>query len=257
MKHLSVMKQLLAVAVTASTILAAGAARADWTIGAGFESFRWKESTSPSVEEKGLRYSLNLTWAQSKAPGLSAGYHIKFYNGNVDYDGATLFGGVPISAETHYRGLVNEVQAWYRMQNNFDILLAFGWDHWDRTFKATAQEETWEVVYGKLGVAWNMAVKQGFYATAGIKYPVYTRENGNFADLGATGNPRLKPGKELSLYGSLAYRVNPSWDVIAYYDSYRFKESNTVNVPFPGFVAGFFQPKSRMDVFGMSVNYNF
>ena len=126
MKRRSEIKQLLAVAVTASTMLAAGAARAEWSIGGGFESFKWKESTSPSVEESGLRYSLNLTWAQSKAPGLSAGYFLKTYTGNPDYDGATLFGGVPVNAEVHYRGLVNEVQAWYRMPNNFDILLAFG-----------------------------------------------------------------------------------------------------------------------------------
>ena len=257
MKRRSGTRQLLAVAVTVSAVLAAGAARADWSIGAGFESFRWKESTTPTVEETGLRYSLNLTWAQSKAPGLSAGYYLKLYNGNLDYDGATLFGGVPINSEVKYRGLVNEVQAWYRMPNNFDVLLAFGWDHWDRTFKSSAQEETWDVVYAKLGVAWNMAVKQGFYASAGIKYPAWVRENANFADLGATGNPRLRPGRDFSVYGSVAYRVNPSWDVIAYYDSYRFKESNVVNVPFPGGTAGFFQPQSRMDVFGMSVNYNF
>lgn len=251
------MKRALAAALAASTILAAGAARAEWSIGAGFESFKWKESTSPTVEETGLRYSLNLSWEQSRAPGLSAGYHLKLYNGNVDYTGATLFGGVPVSAETHYRGLINEVQAWYRMPNNFDIMLAFGWDHWDRKFTASAQEETWEVVYGKLGAVWNMAVKQGFYAGAGIKYPVYTRENANFPDLGATGNPRLKPGKDVSLYAKLGYRVNPSWDVIAYYDSFRFKQSNVVAVPFPGGTAGFVQPESKMDVFGMSINYNF
>ena len=58
---------------------------------------------------------------------------------------------------------------------------------------------------------------------------------------------RLKPGKDFSFYATLGYRVNPAWDVYAYYDSYRFKESNTVAVPFPGGTATFIQPESRLN----------
>src|SRR4051812_46129616 len=60
-----------------------GTARADIAVGAGFETFRWKESGTPSVKEKGLRWALDLTWTQSRAPGPSAEYNIKTYVGNV------------------------------------------------------------------------------------------------------------------------------------------------------------------------------
>jgi hypothetical protein len=251
------MKRAIAVAVTTGAMLLSTAVRADWSVGAGFESFRWKESTSPSVKESGLRWALDLTWAQSKAPGLSAGYNLKLYTGNVDYTGATLFTGVPLSEDTHYRGMTNEFQAIYRMpQNAVDIVLAAGWDRWTRKISSVTEED-WDVLYAKLGANVNSAAKQGFIGSAGIKYPVWTRENANFGGLGALANPRLKPGKDFSFYATLGYRVNPAWDVYAYYDGYRFKESNTVAVPFPGGTGFFFQPESRQDVLGMKVQHNF
>jgi hypothetical protein len=251
------MKRAIAVSLTAATMLMAGAARADLSIGGGFESFRWKESTTPAVKESGLRWVLDLTWSQSRAPGLSAGYNLKLYTGNVDYTGATLFTGVPVSDDTHYRGMVNEVQALYRMpQNAVDIVLAAGWDRWTRKINSVTEED-WDVLYAKLGVNVNSATKQGFLGSAGIKYPVWTRENANFLGMGAVDNPRLRPGKDFSFYATLGYRVNPSWDVYAYYDGYRFKESNTVAVAFPGGTLGFIQPESRQDVLGMKVQHNF
>ena len=252
------MKRVWAVAFAAISMSAAGAASADWGVGAGFESFRWKESTSPSVKETGLRWVLDLTWTQTREPGLSAGYNLKFYTGNVDYDGATLFTGVPISGETHYRGMTNELRSFYRMpENRVDVMLAAGWDRWKRELNSM-QDEDWDVFYVRLGADINAGAKEGIFGSLGLKYPVWARENAHFGDLGASANPRLRPGKSLSLYGTLGYRVNPNWDVLAYYDSFRFKQSNTVAVPFPGGVIGtFFQPKSRMDLLGMKVQYNF
>jgi hypothetical protein len=250
------MKRALAVAVVSSTMLIGGAAQAEWSAGAGFENFRWKETTTPTVKETGLRWVLDLNYAQSKAPGISAGYNLKLYNGNVDYDGAGLFTGIPISSETHYRGVSNEVQAFYRTPNMVDFMIAAGWDRWRRKL-SVAQQEDWDVLYARAGITVNSAVKQGIIGSLGVKYPLYTRENANFADLGATNNPRLKPGKGVSVYGSLGYRVNPSWDVYGYYDSFRFKASNTVAVQFPAGTGSFFQPESKMDVVGMKVQYNF
>jgi hypothetical protein len=252
------MKRVLAVAFAAISMSAAGAASAEWAAGAGFEYFRWRESTTPAVKEHGMRWALDLTWAQSREPGLSAGYNLKLYNGNVDYDGATLFGGVPISGETHYRGLANELRMFYRMpQRGVDVLIAAGWDRWERALSAV-QDEDWEVVYLRLGAEMNSGTQKGVFGALGIKYPAWTRENGNFPGLlGATNNPRLRPGKDFSFYGNIGYRANANWDVIAYYDSFRFKESGVVAVALPGGTAGFLQPKSRMDLFGMKVQYNF
>jgi len=260
------MKRVLAVALAAIGLSATGVASAEWSAGAGVEGFRWKESTIPEVKESGLRYTLDLTWTQSKEPGFSAGYNLKFYNGNVDYNGATLFGNTPLSGSTHYRGLINEVRAYYRLflrpdlgaAPRTDFVMALGWDRWERSFSGSFQNEDWDVVYLKLGADVNTSAKRGIFGGAGLKYPVWTQENANFTDIGGVNNPHLRPGKGLSLYGNIGYRANEHWDVIAYYDSYRFKDSNAVAVQLSaGGTLSAFQPKSNMDVFGMKVQYNF
>ena len=251
------MKRALAIALGAATLSVAGTACADWSVGAGFESFRWKESTAPAVKESGLRWALDLTWQQSKEAGLSSAYNLKLYTGNVDYTGAFIGSGIPVSGETHYRGLTNEIQALYRMpQNLVDVVLAAGWDHWNREL-VPQQEETWNVLYARLGVNVNALTRQGMFGSIGVKYPIWTRENAHLTAAGFNQNPRLRPGKSVSLYASAGYRVNPAWDVIAYYDSYRFKESNHVAVTGGGFLFDVFQPKSQQDVIGMKIQYNF
>jgi len=251
------MKRVLAFALGAATLSAAGAVWAEWSAGVGFESFRWKESTTPPVEESGLRWTLDLTWQQSREPGLSAGYNLKLYTGNVDYTGAFVGTNIPVSGETHYRGMVNEIQALYRMpQNMVDIVLAAGWDRFDRELNSS-QEESWDVAYARFGANINALTRQGVFGSIGVKYPVWTRENAHLTAAGFDQNPRLRPGKDFSFYATLGYRVNAAWDVLAYYDSYRFKESNHVAVTRGGALFDVFQPKSEMDVFGMKIQYNF
>jgi hypothetical protein len=235
---------------------AASGARADWALGAGFENFRWKESTSPAVKESGLRWVIDLAWTQSKEPGLSVGYEGKFYVGNVDYTGALLGSNAPISGETHYRGLSNEIQSIYRTAGGVDFVLAGGWDRWNRDL-SSAQTESYDVLFARLGASFGAKVQQGMIGSAGLKYPVYVRENAHLTDLGFTSNPRLRPRGDFSFYATLGYRVNAGWDVMAYYDSYRFKQSNTVAVNNGTTVFGVFQPKSRQDVVGMKVMHNF
>ena len=71
----------LKIAVAATLILTGiHTAHADWSASAGFESFKWKETTAPAVNESGLRWAFDVTWAQSRDPGLSAEYNLKFYD---------------------------------------------------------------------------------------------------------------------------------------------------------------------------------
>lgn len=250
----------IAVALTAGAMIAVtSTAQADWSIGAGFENAKWKESAtpmSPSVSESGMRMALDLSWSQSREPGVSAGYNLKFYFGNVDRTGTT-FGAAGVTGETQYRGMTNEVQSIYRAPKGaVDVILAAGWDHWNRELGG-AQKQTWDVVYARAGVGLNSIVRQGMIGSAGVKYPLYTRENAGFTGAGATTNPRVRPGRDFSLYGSLGYRFSPQWDVIGYYDSYRFKQSNTVSVGVPGGTVLIAQPESKQDIIGMKIQHNF
>ena len=250
------MKRGLAVALGTCALMAAGSASADISIGAGFESFRWKEDTSPAVKEDGLRWALDLTWSQSRAPGPSVAYNVKAYVGNVDYTGAIIGTGAPISGETHYRGVQNEFQTHYRLVNGVGFMAAFGWDHWRRELSA-AQEEQYNILYARAGVNY-VPLRTGIIASAGVKYPVHTRENAKLMDVGFTTNPHLRPGRDWSLYGTLGYRVNNDWDILAYYDSYRFKKSKFVAVQ-DGAGNNFvvFQPESKQDQIGLKIQRTF
>jgi hypothetical protein len=251
------MKRAVSLALCSCAAMAGiSTAHADWSVGAGFENFRWKESTTPTVKESGLRWALDLTWTQSREPGFSAAYNIRTYTGNVDYTGALLGSGTPVSGETHYRGVTNEIQSLYRTTGAADFMLAAGWDHWNRDLTA-AQTESYDVLYVRLGAQVGAKVRQGLLAGVGVKHPVYVRENAHLTDLGFQTNPRLRPRGTFSLYGSLGYRMSPSWDIIAYYDSYRFKQSNIVAVTDGTSVFNVFQPKSRQDTVGMKVQHNF
>ena len=252
------MKRAIVLAFSTCAVIAGvSGAQADWSVGGGFENFRWKESTNPQVKESGLRWVLDLTWAQSREPGFSAGYQGKFYVGNVDYTGAFIGSNIPVSSETHYRGLSNEVQSIYRMpQNAVDFVLAGGWDHWSRDLSAF-QTETWNVLYARLGANVNSGARHGPIGSAGIKYPVYVRENAHLTDVGFQQNPRLRPRGDFSFYATAGYRVSPAWEVMAYYDSYRFKQSNTVAVTTATTTATVWQPKSKQDVIGMKLQHNF
>ena len=156
-----------------------------------------------------MRWALDLTWQQSREPGLSAGYNLKLYTGNVDYTGAFVGTNIPVSGETHYRGMVNEIQALYRMpQNMVDIVLAAGWDRFDRELNSS-QEESWDVVYARLGANFNALTRQGVFGSVGVKYPVWTRENAHLTAAGFDQNPRLRPGKDFSFYATLGLPREP------------------------------------------------
>jgi hypothetical protein len=249
------MQREIEIALTVSMGLAyAVSAHADWSASAGAEHFSWRESGSPSVKEKGLRWALDLTWAQSKEPGFSAGYNVRLYYGRVDYEGAFLFSGLPATTKVRYSGLTNEARLFYRIaQNPLAVFAAVGWDQWERKFPAP-QKESYDIYYVKAGGTYNDTVKQGVTGSAGIKYPISTREDAHLTDIGFSNNQTIRPGKQVSLYGTVGYRFKPDWDVIAYYDSYRFKQSRVVDAGGGFFV---FQPESKMDVVGVKAQYNF
>jgi len=256
------MKHALAVALAIGTlIVSAGNALAEWSASAGAEHMSWRESTTPSVSETGVRGVLGLNWIQNKEAGWLASYHLKFYTGNVDYDGANLLTGVPVNGSTHYWGYTNEIQAIYRTPNNpLEFVGGFGWDSWQRHL-SPQQDEDYDVYYLRVGVNVNTRTKRGFFGTAGIKYPIHVNENANLMEIGFDQNPRLHPKGEVAGSAELGYRFNANWDLIGYYDGWRFGQSNTAvvtaNASFPGQSINVFQPQSKMDIYGVKLQYNF
>ena len=246
---------------------ASAAAAPGWWISTDAEHFRWQESGEPSVTETGPRYGLSWGYLAERPAGWQFGYRGQFRRGTVDYNGAFLFSGQPTTARTQYTGLLNEAQALYRLApRSLDLLAGLGLDYWERNI-LPGQLENYSVVYLRLGLNYDPRENLGFFAGGGVKLPLYVREDAHLGDLGATSNPYLEPKGELSVYAEVGYRFARQWSVVGYYDGYRFGESSAVRVTVTDPAAcspasapcalSFFQPASKVDSYGLRLQYNF
>jgi hypothetical protein len=259
-----VKRVLLLAASAACFASSAGSAWATWSVNVDAESFRWRESTSPSVTESGPRFGIGASWRQEKDEGWLLGWRGKLYGGSTDYSGSFLFSGAPASGTTDYSGVSNELQVIFRpggeRPGNLAFVGSLGFDVWERSLSAR-QKEDYTIGFARLGFEYDAGQTQAWFGGAGIKKPIYTREDAHLRDIGFDQNPALQPGKDPSLYGQVGYRFSPKWSLLAYYDSYRFGRSNTVTVTAsrisPGNTFGVFQPQSNMDLVGLRLQYTF
>jgi len=253
-------KVLLAL-ILGSAVLLPSRAGAEVTLSAGVEYLKWDEATTPEVSESGPLYALGLAYTQDRDRGLLLAYRGKFWLGKVDYNGATLFGGTPVQSQTGYIGANNELQARWRKQGarggNIDGVLGAGVDLWRRTL-SSIQREDYAIGYVRLGIESGTDESSRWTASVGFKYPVWTYENAHFDEIGFDSNPILHPGKEISPYGSLGYRLTSTLQVVGYYESFRFGRSPTVQANELAMGLGptnLVQPATTMAIFGVRVEY--
>ena len=252
------MARRLALAVLLSLLAASGAARAEWETNVKVEHFRWAESTQPGVTETGPRFGIGAAWTQNKDSGLLFGWRGELYGGSVQYSGAQLFPpNNPVSGTTEYSGIINELQARYRTAGGGAALFAgLGLDYWNRQL-TDIQSEEWWVTFVRLGGELGNRSRSGFFAGAGVKYPIYVVEDAHLDDIGFDQNPKLYPGRTASFYGELGYRFARQWTLTGYYDSYRFKQSPGESVTAGGVPFIVFQPESKVDTFGLRLHLHF
>jgi len=236
-------------------------ARAELTVYGGLQYFDWRESTTPSVQETGPIALGGLIWLQDRERGLMFGYRGEIYWGSVNYDGAELFTGTPVQSTTQYFGVLNEGQVRYRIgagsQEHVDAMLSIGADVWRRQLSSD-QMEDWYVFYARVGAELGpSAGKPGWIASVGAKYPFYVYEDAHLTDIGFDQNPALHPGGNWSGYASFGYRFGGHWSVVGFYDSYRFKQSPSAQITSGGTTFLVYQPKSSLDLFGVTVSYSF
>ncbi len=102
------------------------------------------------------------------------------------------------------------------------------------------------------------APEAGVHAEAGLKYPRATHENAHLDSAGFTTNPALSPKGALSAYAEIGYRINARFDVLGYYDSWRFKRSSDVSVmDTSGSSWLVHQPESHMNAVGVKLLVSF
>jgi hypothetical protein len=246
-------------AVLLAALLLPGVAGAEIVVNAGVEYFYWKESTTPVVKETGPIATIGLAWTQDRDSGFLVGYRGKVWGGPTHYEGSTLIGNTPLTGTTNYFGVDNELQARVRRTsiagNRLDGVLGLGVSAWRRSLSAV-QKEDWQVAYARMGIESGAFDVGKWSVAAGLKIPVWIRENAHLDTIGFDENPRLSPGKDLSAYASLAYRFGQRAQLVAYYDSFRFKRSNDVSVNLIGTgPRTVFQPPSGMDAVGLKIEF--
>lgn len=272
-----IMKKCVLAATFFSAAIFSAAAHAAWEAGAGVETYLWQEYTTGTngiaekPTERGPRLALHLNWTQDGEQGLLFAYYGKLYAGQVNYDTYNLhpdtpnIPDTPLSTTTLYLGAAHEARILYRnnlASHYLDFVGGIGWDNWRRVIDS--QIEDYFILYLRGGINFDQhAHGTGWHGGGGLKLPIWTRENAHLTDQGFTSNPLLEPGKDISLYAELGYRIDSHLNVVAYYDSWRFKQSdlrtsNQFSTTYQSWKTyQIWQPKSSMDLLGVRAMYAF
>ncbi len=242
-------------------------AQALWEVGGGAEHFQWIEYPAGygSPKESGTRYALFGNWTQEGDQGVLLAWRAKVYTGTVNYDTFLIGSGAPVSTKTDYLGAVSEGQMFYRYElgtsaYRLDQLGGLGLDFWRRHIRSGVEQiEDYSILYLRAGLRLTKSrLEAGFHGEWGIKYPIATNENAHLTSMGYTTNPSISPKGDFSGYAEVGYRINAKFDVLGYYDSWRFKRSDdVVTTDSAGATWLIHQPKSEMDAWGVKLLVSF
>ncbi len=261
---------IVRILLTFTILTAATSARAVWDAGAGLEDYRWVEYPAGGTRnprESGARAALFVNWTQDGEQGGLFAWRAKLYGGTVNYDTYLISTGAPVSTKTDYNGAVSEGQVFFRDGiggYKLDYLGGLGLDFWRRNIRNSGgdQIEDYSILFLRAGLRLAKSAREaGFHGELGIKYPLSSRENAHLDSSGYTSNPIISPKGLVSGYAELGYRINARFDVLGYYDSWRFGRSEDVTANRPTDPPGSYwlihQPKSSMDALGIKLLVSF
>jgi hypothetical protein len=225
----------------------------------GAESFRWREydGSTRLLKETGPRVHVGVDWRTPLGNDERVLFDVSstVYFGTADYDGqaCTLSGTCrPYQSDATYSGVQGRALFVRRFGDvsGTELFGGGGIDSWRRDIDGDATVsgaiEYWTVFYAIAGAGgyWNGPSTRG-HARIGAKYPFYTTEYPDSYDV--TLNPEGRPSLFAEVKFDFLNHGKRSWGLGAYYDSYRFAESDHEH---DGSVA-VWQPKSRQEVVGV------
>jgi len=236
-------------------LLVATPARAELSIYADLQHYQWKEAGSPEVKISGWLPGIGVNWLYEHERGWGSRYRGGIYGSSLKYESGSTFSGT-----IHYGGVVNELDALYRLPNAsiLQFVAGAGVDYWERESSFTGlgqQSQDWKVAFLRFGV--NAGSSRGWQAGAGVKFPVFTDVRAHLQEIGYDSSPRLNPDGNVSGYASLDYRLSSHWKAGGYYEGYRFAASPAVNVTSQGVPVSIRTPQSKQDSFGVRLEYVF
>ncbi|MFA5530189.1 MAG: hypothetical protein WDA11_05945 [Thiohalomonadaceae bacterium] len=248
------------VAVTGGLLLAAGAAQAGVSLGAGVEYFYWREYDDAAhrelLDETGPRAVATLELSAAAARHTDLLLRGKVYGGDVDYDGE-FQDGTPAKTTSRYQGIAAEAGfGFHPRQSGTDpvsLVFTFGVDNWTRDIKGSGgYEEEYTLMYLRIG---GESVRPRWRARAGLLLPVDVEEH-----VELFGGFDLRPEPRPWLYVSVGYRLRPHVELGLDYQGYRLDTSDPEAVDTDGdgvtdILA--FQPRSDQDTLTATVRVNF
>lgn len=136
-----------------------------------------------------------------------------------------------------------------RSGGSWEVFGAAGFDAWTREIRSTAAAsggtEDWSVIYAAVGAGWSA---NAYSLRAGIKFPLAVDET---TDFGVDLEPDGKASGFLRFSAVVRDDPRRRWDIQAYYETYRFDESDHVLVSTNLGLLEVWQPQSRQDVLGL------
>lgn len=239
----------------------------------GSEYFAWREYTNGSrlLKETGQRYFIGLRADSDLHNSWNYNLASRIYLGRVDYDGSTMADELH-TTDTDYLGWSAELgmmRSFPLAATEHESALGFrfgiGYDRWQRKLldkqnpylgrEVYGYTEDYQVGYGRLGAVYSLG--GDWELQGGVKIPFYTSEDVGLGRVGYDSDVSLRPKPDYSLYASINYRLSGRWDLGGYYDSYRFRQSDSVSVTSSGTLYKVYQPKSQQDSIGLFLNYRF
>lgn len=230
-------------------------------LGLWIQDYKWAEYGDDGgrlLEETGNLFGLSADYASNrKKIGWRGG--ARFFLGEVDYDGQT-WSKIPVTTDVFYFGVKGYADVVPAHQLNMGLWLnpfiGLGSEVWLRDLDDTrtpdgarvnGAREWWGCVYGRMGLGLEYPVTEDIrlFAEAGIKLPIYAR---NEADFHLSGDPGggLEPEMDFSGFGSIGYRWK-QWGVKASYDSLRFDRSDVESAG----QFNLYQPDSKSDIYSV------
>ena len=227
--------------------------------------FTWKERSGGKtlLKEQGPLFAAGVRVAGATASSFTIRGKGELFGGAVDYHGQTQAPQpVPVDTLVGYYGLNTEVDFGRRFQPahvHLEPFAGIGYRGWFRDLhdssasdgsRVSGYTEGWQVGYGRLGARAECLMDGvALSAQGGAKYPFYV---GNTVDFAGSGTTTFHPQGRVSGFAEAAVGYG-RFSAALFYDGLRFGRSDLQSVR----GAGYFQPDSSSDIFGLRLGWNF